>query len=554
MGLCSLLNLFFTVSSCAQPISVNTIQTKYGEINGLDISLGRTLIKAYEGIPYAQPINSSTRFQKSEMVLPWDNVLEANTRKPTCYERLLSDGIYSEDCLYLDIYTPPEIDNSTLLPVVVYLSNELDNTGMNDNTLAFRIVPQNIILVAVQYRKGPFGFLHVPELDLPSNVGLWDSNLALLFLQDVLSAFGGDPNRITLMGQGLAATLTSAHAVSPQSSHLISQTIQMSGSIWGIGTSQIATKANSRELITSLNCPIVDDQEFLECLRNLTVEEILSETGNMTFGPIIDEEFLPAYPQILVEEAKPIPSLITVTTYGYQSRELFAASPSFFYDFNKENLIDYVRDQISPKYENEFPRAEKEIFKQYIPFKNMTSTQLLSQFVKLIEDISSFVPTARELEHRTKRSAECFLMFWDYSSPNQFPSNFSLKGSYYGQELAYLSDYFAFSPFNFSEDDLTVRRLFVDSLTHFIRTGDPSTADFKWSSYNGNQTYLKMKPNPEIDEDLFETSLSFWNHMSKFGKDIISGTNTDVENMESSASNFYCSLAFLIFLNILFFH
>jgi len=111
----------------------------------------------------------------------------------------------SEDCLYLNVWTPT-LDDAARLPVMVWVHGGSNKSGWSyeDNYRGHVLAPQGVIVVTVGYRQGVFGFLSHPELeseDAVANFGLWDLVAALQWIQDNISGFGGDPSRVTLFGE-----------------------------------------------------------------------------------------------------------------------------------------------------------------------------------------------------------------------------------------------------------------------------------------------------------------------------------------------------------------
>ena len=176
-------------------------------------TLGGKTVFAYRGVPYAQPPLAKLRLQKPQPMSAWHGTMNCKKEAlkglqpfalaPEC--RLLDEG--GEDCLYLNVYTKswPPVAQSSLLPVVVFLPGGAFQLGSCEADLYGPqvLLDQDLVLVGVNYRLGALGWLSLGCDELPGNLGLWDQRMALLWVQENIAAFGGDPKRVTLLGKVL---------------------------------------------------------------------------------------------------------------------------------------------------------------------------------------------------------------------------------------------------------------------------------------------------------------------------------------------------------------
>ena len=177
----------------------------------------------------------------------------------------------TEDCLVVSVYTPklPSKSDPDLLPVFAWIhgpdfqkgSGNADMQGPN------RIMDYNVIMVTLNYRLGPLGFLTLEDDILPGNFGLWDQKLALEWIQLNIGAFGGDPEKVTLAGSGSGATCALLHYISPQSKSLFQSVLSISpGSLVPV-LSQNHPSVYTRKLVGKLGCDSKYSQDILDCLR-----------------------------------------------------------------------------------------------------------------------------------------------------------------------------------------------------------------------------------------------------------------------------------------------
>ena len=202
-------------------------------------------IFAFRGIPYAKPPVENLRFRRSEPFGYWEGTLDGtNESKKSFQPNVLSPKSPfrqgGEDCLYLNVYTkvcrhhndgPLPQNEEEDQPVVVFFHGGAFVVGACESMLYGPdvLLDRDIVLVGVNYRLGPFGWLSLETDDAPGNLGLHDQYLALLWIKENIAAFGGDPSNVTLMGESAGAMSAMCHLVSPISGGLFHKIIALSG-------------------------------------------------------------------------------------------------------------------------------------------------------------------------------------------------------------------------------------------------------------------------------------------------------------------------------------
>ncbi len=222
------------------------VTTKYGKLEGVS---ERGCI-VYKGVPYAKPPVGALRWRKPQPPEPWEGVRKADRfgsksvqfRNPgeTFYKKeFYSDPAFdlpiSEDCLYLNIWTP--LEPAKKLPVAVYVHGGayMGGAGSNLPFVCDALVKTGLIVVTINYRLGALGFLCHPLLGVPGeneaggNFGLWDQLVAIRWVKENIEAFGGDPENISAFGQSAGAMSLQALAVAPQMRGLVQRMALQSG-------------------------------------------------------------------------------------------------------------------------------------------------------------------------------------------------------------------------------------------------------------------------------------------------------------------------------------
>ncbi len=303
---------------------------------------------AYKGIPFAAPPVGELRWKEPQPVVPWNGVKKADkygdasmqvTWNPQSFygkEWRASGSVpFSEDCLYLNVWTPAAGQKNKKLPVAMWIHGGGYREG-------FAFEPEmdggeewasrGVILVTVTYRLGVFGFFSHPLLSEESknhvsgNYGLLDQIAALKWIRDNIKQFGGDPDNITIFGQSAGAGSVQSLCSSPLSKNLISNAISMSGGglsnprpgmVVTLDTAQVANK----KMMDSFN------KTTLKELRALSFDEFTKMSKDYStatkkfvfWGPVIDNHVLNG---TFSEEAKAGNISDIPYIFGYTSNDL----------------------------------------------------------------------------------------------------------------------------------------------------------------------------------------------------------------------------------------
>lgn len=251
------------------------------------------LAREFRGIPYAAPVQ---RWQPPAPVQPWaPAVLDARTDGAGCMQAcheppLGCPAVISEDCLFMNIFTPLPVPTAPL-PVSVFLhgGNFRDGFGggplYNGTNLAAGAFsgaasPQQSIVVSINYRLGVFGFLYTgtnatDAAGITGNYGLADQRAALLWVQQHISAFGGDPTRVLLWGQSAGAMSVASHLVSPGSVGLFQRALAVSEPFALPFRNTTSAMSAAAQVAWYAQCPQSLGPETTQCLRSLPAEVLL---------------------------------------------------------------------------------------------------------------------------------------------------------------------------------------------------------------------------------------------------------------------------------------
>ncbi|NNE77413.1 MAG: carboxylesterase family protein [Pricia sp.] len=317
-----------------------------------------TGIQTYFGVPFAKPPIGNLRWKAPQPLEPWEGVKKTKSFGPRPMQTMVfgdmksrSDGV-SEDCLYLNIWTPMT-RNTKNLPVLVYffgggnVAGDASEYRYDGESMA----KKGMVVVTTNYRLNIFGFFAHPELSAEApygasgNYGLLDQNAALQWVHDNISAFGGDPTKVTIAGESAGSIGVSQQMASPLSKDLIAGAIGESGA--GIHPTMAPIPLEEAEQI-GLDFAQKAGYPTLEELRGLPtreVYEIYNESKRFGFPAVLDGYFLPkTLPEIFQNnEQAQVPLLL-----GWNSAEIPGMALMQGQPYTEENYVAKVKE-IYPK-------------------------------------------------------------------------------------------------------------------------------------------------------------------------------------------------------------
>ncbi|MFE9682037.1 carboxylesterase/lipase family protein [Streptomyces sp. NPDC006285] len=291
-----------------------TVVTRDGSLLGADIGG----IAVFKGIPYAAPPVGPNRFLPPRPVTPWEGVRDALSYGPTApkgpypspFDEIIPEvGIPGEDCLNLNVWTP---DRTGRLPVMVWLHGGSFTNGSGAVPLydGSRFARDGVVCVTVNYRLGVDGFLHLGPGDT-ANLGLLDQLAALRWVQENVTAFGGDPGKVTVFGESAGAMSIGALLAAPRAAGLFRRAILQSGAAHhilrpdtarGLGhhLAGLLGTAPTREALAAVPLDrLVQAAEELRSAVAATPDPVLwgeAAMNLMPFEPVVDGDLLPLPP------------------------------------------------------------------------------------------------------------------------------------------------------------------------------------------------------------------------------------------------------------------
>ena len=313
--------------SCAPKAAPITDQVKIdtGLISGTTVGD----IHVYKGIPFAAPPVGNLRWKPPQPVTPWQGVKDCTKfgPAPMGYYNAMFPAFSkppSEDCLYLNVWTPAKMTGDKL-PVMVWIYGGYYRFGEGSEPLydGEKLAQHGVLVVTFNYRLGPLGWLAHPLLseedphNSSGNYGLLDQIEALQWVQKNIAAFGGDPNKVTIFGESAGGTSVICHMVSPLSKGLFQRAIAESAyesSAWSdLREDKYGVAAREKvgeQLAKDLGCDTAPDP--IACMRAKSAQEVMDKgqpsasitTPGYNYEPCVDGWVLPDIPLNLFQAGK----------------------------------------------------------------------------------------------------------------------------------------------------------------------------------------------------------------------------------------------------------
>lgn len=468
-------------------MSDTVVETTYGKVRGSDTGP----VSVWKGIPYAQPPVGNLRFRPPQPHEAWTNVREAIKFAPSAPQdiphlggltealsaspetpgALSDDPIGSEDCLYLNIWSP-RADNKKR-PVMVWIHGGAFVVGSGSqpdyNGTSFA-TQGDVVVVTLNYRLGVLGFLHLAELaeepyTSAGNCGLLDQIAALQWVQKNIAAFGGDPHNVTIFGESAGAMSIGALLVMPASRGLFKRAILESGAAHSIQTGEEGAQV-ARDLFALLGIKQVAELVEIPLETLLAAQTKLLEQKPLGgIRPVVDGRDIPeeAIQAITSGIAKDVALLIGT---NHDEMNLFLASAT-----------DSPPDpEVAQKILGE---RTIEVFSTYAMQRPGVDMREIGS--AMFTDHTFRIPAIRLAEHQA-RHAQVWMYRFDWSSPNkQFASCHAL-------EMPFVWNIFDKSTFRAllgTNPPSELAQRMHSSWIAFAHTGDPNILDLPaWPVYD----------------------------------------------------------------------
>jgi para-nitrobenzyl esterase len=457
-------------------------------------------VRAFKGIPFAEAPTGDLRWREPRAVKSWKGVRQALKFGPRCMQAPIfgdmsfrSDRM-SEDCLYLNVWTPAKSDREHL-PVLVYFygGGFVAGDGSEPRYDGAEMAAKGIVTVTVNYRLGVFGFMAHPELTKESphkasgNYALLDQAAALRWVQRNIAAFGGDPRRVTIAGESAGSVSVSAQMASPLSKNLIAGAIGESGSI--IATLGAVPLSQAEAAGTKLASEL--GATSLAALRALGTQQVFDAATRGGFASIgrfpitIDGYFFPEDPAAVFAAGRQahVPLLV-----GWNSEEMTWLALLQGKEPTRENYEQAVRALYGANAEEVlklYPASTRD--EVIAAATDLASDRFIAYSTWMWSDLHAKTGASRvfrylyarprpamraEMGNATAGLAGGVVRGTSASPPPQQPP---ARGAVHSAEIEYaLGNLPTNNVYAWAEDDYKVSKVMQEFFANFIKRGDPN--------------------------------------------------------------------------------
>ena len=455
----------------------------------------KTNIQSFKGIPFAQPPVGDLRWKAPQPLTNWTGVKQTKKFGPRAIQSNVfgdmgfrSDGM-SEDCLYLNVWSPAKSANEKL-PVLVYFygGGFAAGDGSESRYDGENMAKKGIVTLTVNYRLGIWGFFSHPELTKESpnrasgNYGLLDQNAALKWVQANISKFGGDPKRVTIAGESAGSIAVSAQMASPLSKGLIAGAIGESG---GSIFPTLAPVPLAEAEKTGLEYAKKIGATSLKNLREMSTLELYQKSLGSSLGVFkttIDGYFLTkTLPETFeAKQQAMIPLLL-----GWNSEEMTYRALTAGKDISNETYIQKVKELYGKKADEVlklYPTGTLEVTEQsatdlsgdrFIAYSTWKWFDLHRK--NSTQPVYRYYYTHPRPEMRDN-SLEAGLAGGVIKKNSNTPKAPIPKGAVHSAEIEYAMGNLAGNKdYAWTESDYAVSETMLNYFANFIKTGNPNS-------------------------------------------------------------------------------
>jgi carboxylesterase type B len=467
-----------------QPVKIDS-----GMVTGIPAT--NPVVTAFKGIPFAEPPVGELRWKAPEPAAKWTGVLKADHFSPSCLQDIRDSGPrgnqefdvrgeVSEDCLYLNVWTPAK-SAAEKLPVMVWFYPGGFVQG-SASVVAFDaegLSSKGVVVVTMNYRLGMPGFLALPELDKESkqgtsgNYGLLDEIEALKWVSRNIAAFGGDPKQVTIFGQSAGGGSVQMLTVSPLAKGLFVRSIAESGTAfaqdpWLLRSPMYAKDKQEQEndSLNYLKKAGIDSAAKLRAMSSSEYKALPPGQFQMfVFGPILDGYVIPApYGDIYAKgKQNDVPIVLGGTA--------------------DENGVQLQRKTTVEAYEKwaqqQFGAMADELLKLYPAATDEAAAEAQNSASRDWARTSKFLWA--ESYAKSSRS-KVYVYIWNHAPPGPNAARF---GAFHMSEIPYVMGSLKNADRPYTQEDWKITDMMSQFWSNFAKTGDPNGKGLPvWASFN----------------------------------------------------------------------
>ena len=464
--------------------------TETGALSGLR----QGEVAVYRGVPFAAPPVGDLRWRPPVATAAWTGIRKAEVFAPACMQEGVSmpgetPPVTSEDCLYLNIWTPAKHARMGR-PVLVWIYGGGYRNGSAAMPLYWgeQLARKGLIVVTIAYRLGPLGFLALPELTRESpqhssgNYGLMDQIAALEWIQRNIAAFGGDPNRVTIAGQSSGSISVSVLMASPRAKGLFQRAIGDSGGLFeplGLAPSYqlVNAERDGEKYETSLGAATLAE------LRGLPAARLLGggNAGGVTH-PVIEPVVLPGAPSETFAAGRQNDVPLLIGSNAEEARSLTDASHTTAATFDAD-----IANSFGP-----LPAAIMAAYPHSTDAQAPQARLDLERDLRFGWDMWAWARLQASTGHNP-----VYYYYFEQRPPFPARSVYAGWGASHFAELWYVFDHLNQSPWQWSRADRTLAEEMSEYWFNFASTGNPNGKGLPaWPAFTGAEPRVQYLGTP----------------------------------------------------------
>ncbi|XP_050167431.1 liver carboxylesterase 1 [Myiozetetes cayanensis] len=530
------------------------VEIKYGRVRGFQfkVDTAERSVNVFLGLPFAKPPLGSLRFSEPQPPEPWKGVRDATSYPPMCVQdpvqgQYISDLItnrkekvplqVSEDCLYLNVYTPVPAGEQQKLPVFVWIHGGglVFGTASTYDGSALAAF-ENVVVVTIQYRLGVLGYLSTGDKHARGNWGYLDQVAALQWIQENIKHFGGDPGSVTITGESAGGISVSALVISPLAKGLFHRAISESGTaLLGLFTDQ--PKEEAQKIAALSGCEKSSSAAIVECLREKTEEEIIELTLKMDMMTVrlcstspenckqdfffinscVDGVFFPKSPRQLLSEKSfsAVPYMIGVNSGEFTwGLPMMMKYPPFVDGLDKNTAREILQSSLVVSLKGVTSAVVDGLYSEYLGNAD-SPAQVRDSLLEALGDIF-FVFSSIEVAkfHRDAGSPVYFYEFQHRPSETEGVLPDFVKADH-GAEVAFVFGKL-FLAGHATEEENKLSRTVMKYWTNFARNGNPNGEGLvHWPQYDLDEKYLEIDLKQKAAQKFKQDKMKVWTHLMK---------------------------------------
>jgi para-nitrobenzyl esterase len=498
-------------------------------------------IFSFKGIPYGVPPTGERRWRHAEFAAKWEGERVATSYGPDCIQPLFSEtslyyqpaSLQSEDCLYLNIWTPVLGNQETVkLPVMVWIHGGALLAGSGSLALydGVELARKGTVIVTFNYRLGIFGFFVHPSLseesplEVSGNYGLTDQILVLKWLRKNISAFGGDPENVTIFGESAGGWSVSLLMTSPMAKGLFNKAIAQSNAhFYPLRELKSPYMNKISAESAGYDCGKKIGANSIEDLRNLPAHKLLNIATkywsiSATEYPVVDNEVIPGQVYEIFSQGKQhdVPVLLGLNA---EDGSVFSELPESSLE-RMSDRVGYVED-INSRY----GKLANEYLKIY------PSSSLQNSIYNSFRDANATWGIQTWAQTMEKLHANVFLYYFSHTlrgaeAERPVPPGCRNRpyGAFHTSEISYVFNnekhgfrYSSNMPVkSASEADVMLADLMSSCWVNFAANGNPSRTEEEWKPYcNDYRNYMEFNNGSCPKKDLLSGAWELWDQINR---------------------------------------